>query len=131
MKNYGAGVKRILIVEDEPVIGEVCRRILAGEAFEVDIAVNGSVAQGMLGEKDYDLILTDIRMPEVGGKQLYQWISDKYPGLAKRVIFITGDVMGGDTHSFLELSGRPYLLKPFTPKELKAIINVTLRQLEK
>lgn len=131
MKNYGAGVKRILIVEDEPVIGEVCRRTLAGEAFEVDIAVSGRVAQGMLGEKDYDLILTDIRMPEVGGKQLYQWISDKYPGLAKRVIFITGDVMGGGTHSFLELSGRPYLLKPFTPEELKTIVSETLRQLEK
>lgn len=131
MENYGASIKRILIVEDELVISEICRRTLTGEGFEVDIAVNGSVAQGMLGEKDYDLYLIDIRTPVMDGKELYQYMSEKYPELTKRVIFTTGDVMGGHTQSFLELSGRPYLLKPFTPDELRTIVSETLKQIEK
>lgn len=131
MENYGASIKRILIIEDEPAIGEICQRTLTGEGFEVGIAVNGSVAQGMLGEKDYDLYLIDIRIPVMDGKELYQYMSEKYPELTKRVIFITGDVMGGSTQSFLELSGRPYLLKPFTPDELRIIVSETLKQIEK
>ncbi len=129
MKNSGA--KRILVVEDEPAICEVCLRALTSEGFEVDIAVNGNVAQGVLGEKDYNLILIDIRTPVMDGKELYQHINEKYPELAERVIFTTGDVLGGDTKSFLEQSGRPFLPKPFTLDELRTIVRETLRQIEK
>ena len=131
MGNYGTDIKKILVVEDEPAIYAFCRRVLTGEGFEVDIAVNGSVAQGMLGGKDYDLYLFDIRTPIMTGEELYEYMSEKYPKLIERVVFTTGDVTGGDTMSFLELSGRPYLLKPFTSGELKTIVSETLRQLEK
>ncbi|GAH16631.1 unnamed protein product, partial [marine sediment metagenome] len=76
MKNSSAGAKRILVVEDEPAICELCRRVLAGEGFEVDIAVNGKVAQDMIEDKKYDLFLIDIRLPEMDGKELYKWIHD-------------------------------------------------------
>lgn len=131
MKNSGAGLKRILVVEDEPAICQVCRRVLTGEGFEVGIAVNGNVAQDMLGEKDYDLCLIDIKTPVMNGKQLYQVIIGKHPKLANGVIFTTGDVMDGYTQRFLELAGRPFLLKPFTPDELKAIAKEALRRMEK
>ena len=65
------------------------------------------------------------------GKQLYQAIIAKHPKLAKRVIFTTGDVLEGDTQRFLELAGRPFLAKPFTPDELKTIVREALRQIEK
>ena len=131
MKNSGAGIKRILVVEDEPVICEVCIRVLTSEGFEVDTAVNGSVAQGMLGEKDYDLILIDMRTPVMNGKALYQWINEKYPELVSRVLFTTGDTEEVHTQRFLKLAQRPYLPKPFTPDELRTIVRETLRQLEK
>jgi len=131
MKNSSAGVKKILVVEDEPAISQVCLRALTSEGFEVDIAVNGEVAQDMLVEKDYDLCLIDIRTPVMNGKQLYQCIQEKHPKLIDRVIFTTGDVVGGDTQSFLELVGRPFLPKPFAPDELKTIVRETLRQIEK
>ena len=51
MNKPGAGAKRILVVEDEPAICDVCRRVLTSEGFEVDIAVNGKIAQDMLQEK--------------------------------------------------------------------------------
>ncbi len=131
MEKSGAGIKRILVVEDEPAISEACRRILTSEGFEVDIAVNGSVAQDMLEEKQYDLCLIDIRTPVMNGKELYLWLEEKHPKLASRVIFTTGDVMGGDTITSIEQTGRPFLPKPFTPDDLKAVVRETLIQLEK
>jgi len=130
MKNFSAGAKRILVVEDEPAICDVCRRVLTSEGFEVDIAVNGEIAQDMLGKKDYDLCLIDIRTPVMNGKELYQCIQEKHPQLAGRVIFTTGDVVAGDTQSFLEQTGRPFLPKPFVPDELKAIMRETLKEVE-
>jgi len=131
MKNSSASVKRILVVEDEPGISAVCQRVLTSEGFEVDIAVNGKVAQDMLGEKDYDLFLIDVRTPLMNGKQLYQCIQEKHPKLIDRVIFTTGDVMSKDIQGFLGQAARPFLPKPFTPDELRTIIRETLRQMEK
>ena len=131
MEKPGADVKRILIVEDEPAISQVCLRVLTSEGLEVDIAVQGKVAQEMLEKKQYDLCLFDIRTPEMNGKELYQWLKEKHPQVANGVIFTTGDVMGGDTQSFLEQAGRPFLPKPFTPDELKAIVTKTLKEVEK
>lgn len=126
MENLNTGVKRILVVEDEPAISQVCRRVLTRDGFEVDTAVDGRMAQGMLREGDYDLILMDIRMPVMGGRECYQILEVQYPELVDRVIFATGDVIGSDTRKFLERSGRPFLPKPFTPDELKTIVRETL-----
>jgi CheY-like chemotaxis protein len=123
-----AGTKSILVVEDEPKIGEVCSRVLTSEGFVVDIVVNGTVAQEMLTQKDYDLCLIDIRMPVMNGKELFQVIAKRYPRLVGRVIFSTGDVIDGYTQDFLELTGRPHLSKPFTPHELITIVKETLKQ---
>lgn len=126
MENLNTGVKRILVVEDEPAISQVCRLVLTRDGFEVDTAVDGRMAQGMLREGDYDLILMDIRMPVMGGREFYQILEVQYPELVDRVIFATGDVIGSDTRKFLERSGRPFLPKPFTPDELKTIVRETL-----
>ncbi len=131
MENSGAGIKRILVVEDELAISDICQRVLTSEGFEVDVAVNGRVAQDILKEKQYDLCLIDIRTPEMNGIELYQWLKEKYPQQADRVIFMTGDVMGGDTVTFIEQTGRTYLPKPFIPDDLKAVVRETLIQLEK
>jgi len=131
MKTSDGSVKKVLVVEDEPAISDVCQRVLTSEGFEVDIAVNGRIAQDMIEEKQYDLCLIDMRTPSMSGKELYQWLKEKHPRLASRVIFSTGDVMSGDIQSFLEQAARPFLPKPFTPGELRAIVKETLRQLEK
>ncbi len=131
MKNFSAGTKIVLVVEDEPAINAVCQRVLTSEGFEVDIAVNGEVAQDMVGKKNYDFCLIDIRTPVMNGKELYQWLKEKHPQMAGRVIFTTGDVMSGDIQSFLEQADRPFLPKPFTPDELKAIVRETLKEVGK
>lgn len=130
VKDFSAGTKRILVVEDEPAISDICRRILTSEGVEVDTAVNGKIAQDMIGERQYDPYLFDIRIPEMNGKELYQWLKEQYPELANRVIFTTGDVISGDTQSFLERAARPFLPKPFTPGEIRAVVQEALKEIK-
>ncbi|MEE9399364.1 MAG: response regulator [Dehalococcoidales bacterium] len=122
MKTRESNVKKILILEDELVIGELCRRVLTGEGFEVDITVNGRIAQDIIEKKQYDLYLFDIRTPEINGIELYQWLKEKDPQLANRVIFTSGSVIDTDIKIFLGQTDRPFLSKPFTSDELKAIV---------
>lgn len=126
MKMPESDAKRILVVEDEPAICTLCQRVLTGEGFEVDIAVNGKVAQGMIEKQQYDLYLLDIKLPVMTGKELYQWLEEKHPQLKSRVIFSSGSVVTGDTQSFLEQTGRPSLPKPFTRAELITIVTTAL-----
>jgi DNA-binding response OmpR family regulator len=118
--------KSILVVEDEPVIAKVCSRTLSTEGLEVDIAVNGMVALGILDQREYDLCIVDIRTPSMNGIELYKHLEEKHPAMTSRIIFTTGDVLSGDTKAFLEKTNRPYLPKPFTPDELRAIVRTAL-----
>ena len=124
-------IKRILVVEDEPSISQVCQRVLTGEGFEVEIADNGRAAQDRIENGQYGFLLVDIRTPAMNGKELYQWLKETHPQAANRVIFTTGDVMGGDTQAFLEQAGRPFLPKPFTPDELRTVMREALKQIAK
>jgi CheY-like chemotaxis protein len=117
---------KILAVEDEPGIRQVCHRALTSQGYQVDFAGNGVDAESMLMKEDYDLLLVDIKTPVMDGKQLYHYIEDRYPELVNRVIFTTGDVMSNDTQDFLKQTGRPVLLKPFSPDELNALVGETL-----
>ena len=123
MRNYITNQTKILVVEDEEAIRKLCRRVLAGEGFEVDVAADGKVAKAMICEREYGLYLLDIKMPVLGGKELYEWLQEAHPSSAGRVIFTTGSAIGKDTQSFLRQSGRPVLRKPYTVEELKAIIS--------
>ena len=119
--------KRILVVDDEPVICQLCRRVLTEEDFEVDIAPDGKVAKAIISERRYGLYLFDIKMPAVSGKELYIWLQKRYPSDAGRVVFITGSAIGQNTESFLQNSGRQVLRKPFTTEELKATVSQDLK----
>ena len=131
MKTRDSSGEIILVVEDEPAICDLCQRVLISGGLEVDIATNGKVAQDMIAEKQYSLFLVDIMTPVMSGIELYQWLEEKHSQLASRVIFTTGSVLGKDTLTFIEQTGRPFLPKPFTPDELKTIVGEALRKFEK
>jgi len=122
--------RRALVVEDEPVISQLCRRMLMAEGFDVDIAMNGLIAKKMVDDKSYDLCLSDIRTPAMDGIQLYWYLGKKHPELACKVIFTTGDVLSGYIAQFLEGTKRPFLPKPFTPDELKQVIRDALAEID-
>lgn len=131
MINPSSNGKRILIVEDEPIICEVCLKVLTNEGYEVEIAANGREGESKLEEKKYDLIIIDVRTPIMDGRQLYQQISEKYPDLAGRVIMTSGEVMGRDMQSFMDKYGIPFLPKPFTSKELKMAVEDAFKREDK
>jgi DNA-binding response OmpR family regulator len=131
MKSSSAEAVQVLVVEDEPVISRICSQTLRGEGFQVDIAANGSLAQGMLEEKGYDIVLIDIRTPVMNGEQLYLSILESHPELASGVIFTTGSIPDENMQSLLEQSGRLFLRKPFTPDELRSIVREAIRWPEK
>jgi len=122
--------RRALVVEDEPSISQICQRILMAEGFDVDIAMNGLIAKKMMDDKSYDICLTDIRTPAMDGIQLYQYLEQEHPELARRVIFTTGDVMSGYIAQFLKETKRPFLPKPFTPDELKQVIRDAFAEID-
>ena len=117
---------KILLVEDEPTIASICARILAAEGLDVEIATDGETARNMASTSMYDMCLTDIRMPGTGGIALYRYLQQEHPALAERVVFTTGDILGGNTVDFLREVNRPVLAKPFTPAELRNVVHRTL-----
>jgi len=131
MKTPDSIIKRILVVEDEPAISEICRRVLVSEGFAVSIAPDGKIAQDMIEKEEYGLCLIDIRTPAMSGMELYQWIMEKHPKLANGVILTSGDVMGGNIQDFLKHVARPFLPKPFTPDELRTTLREALGVLKR
>ena len=129
MKSPDSSVKTILVVEDEPSITNICHRVLTSEGYEVEVAMNGELAQDIIEKnEDYLLCLIDMRTPKMNGEELYVWLLQEHPKMAGRVIFTTGDVMGGETTRFIEQSGMPFLPKPFTPDDLRSVIREALKE---
>jgi DNA-binding response OmpR family regulator len=121
--------RRVLVIEDEPAIGLICTRTLTAEGFEVKIVTKGKIARTMLHNEEYDLYIIDIRIPEVNGMELYKYLEEEHPEWARRVIFSSGDVLSGDTGSFVKRTGQPFLSKPFTPDQLRAMVRKTMSEL--
>lgn len=131
MKKSGASAGRVLVVEDEPSVSQVCLRTLSREGFEVDTAGNGVEAQEKLKANDYDICLIDIMTPIMDGKRLFRWIEEAKPGVLSGVIFTTGDSVNPNTRDFLEKVDKPFLPKPFTLDELKTVVRETLSKVGK
>jgi CheY-like chemotaxis protein len=85
-------------------------------------ASSGREALERIAADHYDAILTDIRMPDLDGRVLYQEIVRRWPRQAARVVFITGDTLASALREFVCESGRPVIEKPFLPSEVRRIV---------
>jgi len=128
MKESNLGIKSILVVEDEPVISEICLKVLTDEGYAVELVANGKLAEAKLKEREYDLILIDIRTPVMNGRELYKYIVENVPLMADRIVFTTGDIMAGNLQPFIDRVKRPFLPKPYTPSDLRKIVKETLEE---
>ena len=104
---------RVLVVEDEPALAAAVADALTDAGFEVDRAGDGEEALARVRERPYDLVVCDLKMPRLDGMSFYRAIAATEPALARRVIFVTGDVAGTDAERFLDESGCRWLAKPF------------------
>src|SRR2546426_4053463 len=119
---------RILVVDDEPHILYYMRATLESWGHSVEVASDGAYALERAIAGDFDVIICDLRMPHLSGREMYQKLARQDPRAAERIIFATGDTVRGDTLQFLETLGRPYLHKPFTLAELRAALGHAANQ---
>jgi len=118
--------RKILIVDDEPSISRICARVLNAEGYDVSAMDSGKTTLSLLMEHHYDVYLSDIRMPDMNGMDLYRQIVRKNPSYNGKAIFSIGDTLRKFIQSFLMEINRPVLPKPFTPDELRSIVRKTL-----
>jgi len=117
---------RVLVVEDEPALAVAVSEALEDAGFAVDRAADGEEGLTRLTEARYDLIVCDLKMPRIDGMQFYRAMAAATPALARRVIFVTGDVAGTDAERFLDETGCRWLSKPFRLGDLLRAARDTL-----
>jgi len=105
--------KLILVVEDEPQIRQLFEEVIQAAGHDVETAANGRVALELIDRFKFDLIISDVKMPEISGAEFYAALKRKGAALDRRIIFVTGDLMNAETLRFVESTGCPWLGKPF------------------
>lgn len=103
---------RALIIEDDEEARAVLAKALAAAHFDSVAVADGREALQILVREDFAVILSDVNMPELDGKQLFEFLEKNLPEVRSRVIFVTGETGNPSTRDFLEATGQPYLPKP-------------------
>ena len=109
---------RILVVEDETNVRELEAEILRGEWEHVDTAVDGTDALRLLAEHVYAAIVSDLAMPKLDGRGLYEEVERRWPSVQQRLVFVTGYAEAEEYDEFLRHSGVPVLARPFRMADL-------------
>ncbi|HYC63133.1 MAG TPA: ATP-binding protein [Reyranellaceae bacterium] len=117
---------RILVVDDETDIADTCGDILAMDGHRCEFAANGRVALERVARGRFDLILSDLRMPQLDGPGFYRELSRSDPDMAARIIFLTGDTLSPAIQSFLAETKQPVIEKPLDPKQLREAVAAAL-----
>ena len=111
--------QRALVLDDEETVREVLKNHLERLGVSTDTTSSGEAALKMLKEKQYNLIISDIKMPGMDGKRFHAEVVSESPYLAERIVFITGDTTSSDISNFADEVGCRFLQKPFTFDGLK------------
>ena len=120
--------KQILVVEDEPLIASLLIDMLSADGHEVDAVGTGVAALERLGQRRYDLIVSDLRMPELDGPGLYRALEQRHPRLVPRIIFVTGSALDPANEEFLSETRVPWLAKPFSISDLHMFTQTARRR---
>jgi CheY-like chemotaxis protein len=117
----------ILVIDDEPSVLRALARLLRRDGYLVSTASNGRHALARLQERHYDVIVCDLRMPELDGPAFYAILTRQYPALRQRVIFLTGDAGSEANRTLLTQCGRPWLRKPSAITTIRRAIQQVLQ----
>jgi signal transduction histidine kinase len=113
---------RLLVVEDEPILGRALLRLL-GRRFQVELAQSVDAAVALLGQGlTVDAILCDIHMPGKGGPELHRQVQERYPALEPRMVFMSGGSLNAATEAFMDQLGERVLPKPLDLDQLEALL---------
>ena len=110
----------LLVVDDEQVVCEACRRIFTQQGFQVEVNTNARQGLSWATEKDYEIILLDIKMPNMDGIQFLEAVRDKKPDVP--VLIITGYPSIPNAAAAMRLGACDYVSKPFTCEEITSAV---------
>ncbi len=110
---------RILVIDDDEATLIVVRKLLEATGVFVDVSPSANDALVRLSESRYDVILCDMWMPGMSGKDFYDRLRKEFPDYQNRTVILTGDLASETTWEFIEGNGLPYVLKPISPNELR------------
>jgi len=110
----------VLILDDEPIVGKRLKPALAKIGCQVEVFVNPKEALDRIDEKEFDIVVTDIRMDNIDGLQVLEHVAKK-SGRTK-VIMITGYAMMAVAREAMEKGAFDFIAKPFRPDDLRKII---------
>ncbi len=116
--------KRALVIDDEDIVLESVKKILSSEGYLVDTYTNSRAGLQRAIDEDYDIVLTDIRMPDIGGMRILRDIKRVKPAIP--VLIITGYATVQSAVGAMKLGAADYIEKPFTPDKLVAGVNNAL-----
>ena len=119
---------KVLLVEDEPALAAAVADSLADAGYRVERAADGLEALARIEDQPFDLVVCDLKMPRLDGRAFYRRLCESNPALARRMIFVTGDVAGTDAERFLVESGCRWLAKPFRLRDLLRMAHEAMRQ---
>lgn len=115
-------VRRALIVDDEPSLRDLLKRLLVKRGFAVEVADDGAIAAGLIAEAEFDIIFCDIQMPRMGGMALHDTIRQRQPQQLAAFVFISGDILNAELRQFADRAQAPLLSKPFGIAKLDAVL---------
>ena len=121
-----AGGAAVLVVDDEKAIAELLCEMLNVIGHNPVLCLNPPEALAWIEKREFDVIISDFRMPVMNGEQFYRKVKETNPALARRMIFLTGDVVNEETQGFLQSTGNPHLGKPFQLAMVEAAVNEIL-----
>lgn len=116
--------RKALVVDDEESNAALVRRVLASAGYDVESTTLSRRALVMIERTAYDAVICDVKMPELSGQELYGRVCQIRPEMARRFVFITGDIDGEDTREFLADSHCSYFMKPFNLERLTAAVDM-------
>ncbi len=117
----------VLLIEDEPAVMALVRAVLEGHGYSVVPTESGAEALRLLAEGNFHGVVSDMRTPGgVDGAQVHAWIAAHRPELARRLVFITGDMANEETAATLRRTGAPCVEKPFRVQEFISVVEQTM-----
>ena len=117
---------RILLVDDDPTVTQLIIDMLSLDGYGVDTAPNGIATLKKIEGRRYDLILTDLHMPEMDGAGLYRELAKRQTHPPQKIIFLTGTAGTSEAHRLVQETGLPLLRKPFNVVELLDLVRKVL-----
>jgi CheY-like chemotaxis protein len=110
------------VIDDEESILQLVQEILRREGHKVDSATNGQTALTLIAKRNYDVIISDWKMPGLTGMQIYEDLLASNPNAARQMLFMTGDVIKSTFQDFLTKHDLTCLPKPFSIWEFRAAV---------